>query len=307
MNIFDAHCDVIYKIWLDPTILFSNSQKLHITYEQLVESGSKVQCFAIYIPEQVRPESRFEVALEMIDIFYQKVIAPSPFLKVVKTKDDIKALKDREIGAILTLEGCDAIDNSLIKLKTLLRLGVSAVGLTWNYANSVADGILEDRGGGLSCFGKEVVNELNRSCIWTDVSHLSIKGFWDVMELAEYPIASHSNAYTLCNHPRNLNDEQIQCLIKKNGMIGVTFVPQFLRNDEEAVLRDVLKHIDFICALGGEYNLGFGSDFDGITETTYGLERYAKYDALVNCLLNYYSERQVRRFLFENFLEHFPR
>ncbi|MEH7382604.1 dipeptidase [Bacillus sp. JJ1533] len=306
MKIFDAHSDVLYKMWMDPTIDFADSPKLHITYNQLRASGSKVQCFAIYIPEGVGPESRFEVALEMVEIFYSKVIAPSPLLKVVRTKADILALEANEIGAFLTLEGCDAIDQSIAKLQTLLRLGVSSVGLTWNNANFVADGIGEPRGAGLSSFGKQVVKEHNKASIWTDVSHLSIKGFWDVMEVADYPIASHSNAITICKHRRNLQDDQIRALIQKKGMIGITFVPQFLSNHDSASIDDVLKHLDYICSLGGENHVGFGSDFDGITETTTGLENFAGYDRLVNHLLKHYSESQVKKFLFDNFVSNLP-
>ncbi|MFT4416936.1 dipeptidase [Fredinandcohnia humi] len=307
MRIFDAHCDVLYQMWLDPTIEFADSPKLHITYKRLKEIGGKVQCFAIYIPEQVRPESRFEVALEMIDIFYKRVLAPSPLLKFVRTRDDINALKDNEIGAMLTLEGCDAIDNSLIKLSTLIRLGVSSVGLTWNYANFVADGILEERGGGLSTFGKDVVRELNRSYLWTDVSHLSIQGFWDVMELADFPIASHSNSFTICKNRRNLQDEQIYALINKNGMIGINLYPPFLSTRPKITISDMLKHLDYICSLGGEYHVGFGSDFDGFSETAKGMENYSCYEVIIDSLLKHYSENQVSRFLYKNFLEHIPR
>lgn len=306
MKIFDAHSDVLYKMWMDPTIDFANSSKLHINYDRLKASGSKVQSFAIYIPEEVKPESRFEVALEMVEIFYNKVVAPSPLLKVVRTKEDILALREDEIGAFLTLEGCDAIDQSIVKLQTLLRLGVSSVGLTWNYANFVADGVGEPRGAGLSSFGIEVVKEHNKASIWTDVSHLSIKGFWDVMEVADYPIASHSNAMAICNHRRNLLDEQILALIKKNGMIGITFVPQFLSNRETATIDDVIKHLDYICSLGGENHVGFGSDFDGITETTIGLDNFSGYEGLVNKLLKYYSEIQVKKFLYQNFVANLP-
>lgn len=306
MKIFDAHSDVLYKMWMDPTIDFRNSSKLHITYDQLKATGSKVQCFAIYIPEGVKPESRFEVALEMVEIFYQKVIAPFPLLKIVRTREDILSLMEGEIGAFLTLEGCDAIDQSIVKLQSLIRLGVSSVGLTWNYANFVADGVGEPRGGGLSSFGVEVVKELNNASIWTDVSHLSVKGFWDVMEVADYPIASHSNVIEICNHRRNLNKEQIEALIKKNGMIGITFVPQFLQNQGDASIEDVVKHLDYICSLGGENNVGFGSDFDGITDTTMGLENYKGYEALINKLLKHYSEKQVKKFLYDNFIENLP-
>ena len=70
------------------------------------------------------------------------------------------------------------------------------------------------------------------------------------------PIASHSNCMKLYEHPRNLNDEQLKALIKKNGMIGVTFVPQFLTNENEANITDIVRHIEYICSLGGEYNIG---------------------------------------------------
>ncbi|MEH7239448.1 dipeptidase [Bacillus sp. JJ1562] len=306
MKIFDAHSDVLYKMWMDPTIDFADSPKLHITYNQLKASGSKVQCFAIYIPVGIRPESRFEAALEMIEIFYKKVIAPFPLLKLVRTRKDILALKENEIGVFLTLEGCDAIDQSIVKLQTLIRLGVSSVGLTWNYANFVADGVEEPRGGGLTSFGKEVVKEHNEALIWTDVSHLSIKGYWDVMEIADYPIASHSNAIAICNHRRNLQDDQIRALFQKNGMIGITFVPQFLSNNGSASTDDVLKHLDYICSLGGENHVGFGSDFDGITDTTTGLESFSGYDGLINNLLNHYSDSQVKKFLFNNFVANLP-
>jgi len=306
MNIFDAHCDVLYKMWLNPTIVFEDAKELHITGKQLKQTGAKVQCFAIYIPESVSFEGRFDVALEMIDIFYTNVIQPSNVFKHVRTRHDIENLKENEIGAVLTLEGCDPVGNSITRFKTLLRLGITSVGLTWNYANAVADGILEARGAGLSTFGREIVKEANRAHIWTDVSHLSIRGFWDVIEKAKYPIASHSNSFSICNHPRNLNDEQIKALIVNDGMIGVTFVPQFLTNKKTASITDILKHVDYICSLGGENNLGFGSDFDGIDETVNGLSNFSNYETLINELLKHYSDTLVKRFLFQNFVEHMP-
>lgn len=306
MKIFDAHCDVLYQLWENPSLNFQNSPNLHITFEKLIQSGSKVQCFAIYIPEKVRYLERFLVALEMVELFYTKVLAISPKLKLVRTKKDIEQLKDDEIGALLTLEGCDAIGKDLIKLKTLFRLGVSSVGLTWNYANDVADGSLEKRGAGLSDFGRRVVEENNAAYAWTDVSHLSEKGFWDCIEVSKYMIASHSNCYSLCAHPRNLNDEQIKALIKKDGMIGVTFVPQFLTENKVATIDDILKHLEHICALGGENNVGFGSDFDGITTTTLGLENYQGYEKLLTALSKHYSSSQIEKFLFTNFYNHLP-
>jgi membrane dipeptidase len=310
MKIFDAHCDVLLKLWSEKLfpkgVTFDSEKELHISYPKLKDTGAKVQCFAIYIPEKLKGAAKFQVALEMVDIFYTEIINAYKDVKLILTKDDIDNLKANEIGAILTLEGCDAIENDIVKMNTLYRLGVRSVGLTWNYGNAVADGVLEERASGLSNFGKEFVQTLNHFKIWTDVSHLAEQGFWDVMELSDYIIASHSNAKSLCNHPRNLTDEQIQALISKNGIIGITFVPQFLSEDANATIQDVLFHIEHICSLGGEKHIGFGSDFDGIITTVKGLESYRGYENLINTLLKHYPEETVKGFGYNNFYNRIP-
>ncbi|MBM6618366.1 membrane dipeptidase [Bacillus suaedaesalsae] len=306
MKVFDAHCDVLYKLWMNPNLDFENDPQLHTNLNRLKEGQGKVQLMALYIPEEVNYENRFEVALEMVNLFHEKVLSVHKEVKQVKTKKDIEKLGDDDIGVMLALEGCDAIGTSLTRLRTLFHLGVKSVGLTWNYSNAVADGILEPRGAGLSLFGRKVVEENNRFKVWTDVSHLSVKGFWDVLELAEYPIASHSNSISLCNHPRNLADDQIKALIEKDSMIGINFVPYFLSEKEQATIKDVLNHLEYICALGGENNVGFGSDFDGISSTVVGLENYSKYETLIEVLLKHYSSVQVEKFIYQNFLNHLP-
>jgi membrane dipeptidase len=302
MKIFDAHCDVLMKLWMNPTLCFERDDRLHVTAEALKNTKGKVQLFAIYVPESVPYEQRFDAALEMVQLFYSRIVS-IPGMKHVRTKGEIDRLKDGEVGAMLTLEGCDAIGVNIARLQTLLRLGVSSVGLTWNYANAAADGILEERGAGLSSFGKKLVEVNNEENVWTDVSHLSVKGFWDVMETAEYPVASHSNAHAICPHPRNLSDEQIKALISREGVMGITFVPHFLTEKHEASVDDVLRHVEHVCALGGEHHVGFGSDFDGIVDTPIGLHTYRGYEALVNKLLHYYSAEQVNNMLFRNFYQ----
>lgn len=303
MKIFDAHCDVLYKMWMNPQIQFYYDYRLQTNYAYLTQIGKgNIQCFAIYVPAHVQEVARFQVALEMIDIFYEKILT-QPNMKFILTSSDVLQLHEHEIGAILTLEGCDAIGNDITKLKTLYRLGVRSIGLTWNYSNLIADGILEPRGAGLSSFGKQVVKFNNEKRLWTDVSHLSEKGFWDVIELANFPIASHSNAKALAPHFRNLSDSQILALIKKDGMIGITFVPEFLTIEKNATIHDVVRQVEYICSLGGEKNIGFGSDFDGIEKTPNQLWNYSYYYILINELLKRFSEKIVKRFLYQNFLE----
>lgn len=305
MKIFDAHCDVLMKLYLDPLLSFNNSEQLHITKHSLIKNGAKVQCFAIYIPESVPPSMKFSVALKMVDLFYEKILI-EPEMKLIRSRIDLESLKDNEIGAILTLEGCDCIGHDLLKLKTLLRLGVTLVGLTWNYANMVADGALERRGAGVSSFGLEVIQLLNEKEIWCDVSHLSEAAFWDTIQAADYPIASHSNVYNLCPHPRNLKDDQIHALLKKGGVIGVTFVPQFLTTHSIASIADILKHIDYIAGLGGQHQIGLGSDFDGIDQTVHQLSSYREYHHLVNELEKRYSAHFVKGILYDNFMKCYP-
>ncbi|MFD3445542.1 dipeptidase [Microbacteriaceae bacterium 4G12] len=307
MNIFDAHCDVLWQMWRQKQqISFADDSNLHITLQGLKQGKGKIQCFAIYVPEEVPHEARFDTALQMIHIFYDEIIAKYPEMKLILTKDDVNQLQDHEIGAILTLEGCEAIGHSLTRLTALYRLGVRSVGLTWNFSNAVADGALETRGAGLSLFGKDVVEELNKHRMWTDVSHLSERGFWDVMEQAHYPIASHSNVFALRPHPRNLKNEQIQALIQKDGMIGITFVTSFLKEEKPVYIDDVIRHLDYVCSLGGDKHVGFGSDFDGIVQTVVGLGRFEQYENLVNELLKRYKEEQVMDFLYRNFVNHIP-
>ncbi|TNP10074.1 membrane dipeptidase [Bacillus cereus] len=304
MKIFDAHCDVLLQLWsAQGKRNFNDDSQLHITFEQLKRRKGSIQCFAIYVPETVAYENRFEAALQMVDIFYNEILS-LPGVKFIQTKDDINMLKQDEVGAILTLEGCEAIGKEAMKLRLLYRLGVRSFGLTWNYANLLADGALETRGAGLTNFGKQVVQELNALHVWTDVSHLNERSFWDVIEIAKNPIASHSNCMKLCEHLRNLNDEQLKALIKKNGMIGVTFVPQFLTNENEANITDIVRHIEYICSLGGEYNIGFGSDFDGILETVVNVSVYRDYENVMNELCKHYAASTVERFLYDNFVEH---
>ncbi len=304
MKIFDAHCDVLFQLWsAQGKKDFKNDPQLHITFEQLKKRKGSIQCFAIYVPETVLYEKRFEVALQMVDIFYNEILS-LPGVKFIQTKDDINMLKQDEVGAILTLEGCEAIGKDAMKLRLFYRLGVRSFGLTWNYANLLADGALETRGAGLTTFGKHVVQELNTLHVWTDVSHLNERSFWDVIEIAKNPIASHSNCTKLCQHPRNLNDEQLRALIKRNSMIGVTFVPQFLTSEKQANIADIVKHIEYICSLGGENNIGFGSDFDGILETVVNVSAYGEYENVINELCKHYAASTVERFLYDNFVEH---
>ena len=127
------------------------------------------------------------------------------------------------------------------------------------------------------------------------------------MELADYPIASHSNAKSLCNHPRNLTDEQAKALFQKGGMVHVVYNPPFIKESGNASIGDLVRHIDHFCSLGGVKQIGLGSDFDGIEQKVKNLEDASKTQNLILALLKYYKEDEVKGFAYRNFLEHLPK
>ena len=231
---------------------------------------------------------RFHFALKMVDVFYQRVIKKGKLQPVYVSQDIENLFHDNRPhrGGMLSLEGADALQGDVMNLRILYRLGLRALGFTWNHRNEAADGVEEPNPGGLSQFGRQLLVEANRLRILLDVSHLSEKGFWDVMELSETPaFASHSNCKTIYNHRRNLSDDQIKAIILKGGVIGLTFVPYFIRKGEKVRTKDLLRHLDHVLSLGGEDHIAFGSDFDGISQTMEDLQNTGDYTHLVNELL----------------------
>ena len=162
---------------------------------------------------------------------------------------------NHKAATLLAIEEGGAIDGSLEALRMLYELGVRAMTLTWSNRNDIADGVNEEcSGGGLTTFGRQVVAEMNRLGMLVDVSHIATAGFWDVIETSTKPIiATHSNAKTLCSHPRNLNDDQIKAINANDGLIGITFAGQFLEEDyNNACIDSVYRHIDYMLNLFGQ-------------------------------------------------------
>ncbi|WP_042460344.1 dipeptidase [Neobacillus dielmonensis] len=307
MNIIDLHCDVLLKLWeAKGSLRFADSPMLQANKARLYKGKIKVQCFAIFIEPNIPADLMFQAALGQINYFYKEVLGKNPGMVHIKEWSDFDRLKIGQIGAMLTLEGVEAIGNDLTKLETLYRLGVRSVGLTWNFANLAADGAEEPRGAGITRFGREIVLLNNQYQILTDVSHLSEKAFWNVMELAQYPIASHSNARELCDNLRNLTDQQARAMFQNGGLIHVVYHSPFVKQAERADISDLVKHIDHFCSLGGVKQIGLGSDFDGTSQLVLNLEDASKSQNLINELLKYYSEEEVKGFASQNFLDHRP-
>ncbi len=312
MTIIDLHCDVLMKLADgNGKYSFTNSPELDVNFERLKQGGVKLQAFALFVYPSVPSDQQFQAILDQVHYFYSEILAKHPEMKLIRKWSDLPNLKKGEIGAILTLEGVDAIGNDLNKLTTLHALGMRSVGLTWNSANLAADGVAEARNGGLSRFGRSVVEWCNEHSLFVDVSHLSVAGFWEVMELAKYPIASHSNAKAICNHRRNLDDDQIKALIERDMMIHLVFCPPFTKlggnSTGNTTINDIIRHIKHIVGLGGMNNIGFGSDFDGIESKVSKLSHAGEYQNLIEALLLEFTEAEVSGFAHQNFLDRLPK
>jgi membrane dipeptidase len=305
MHIIDGHCDAISKLLVNQYSNFYDSNVLDVTLPRLQTANVKLQCFAIYIPAQFAPYG-IQSILMSIDLYYRHILN-NPGIIPIHTKTDMSSLiTGSQIGALLTLEGVDALAGNMRYIPILHRLGLRSIGLTWNHANWAADGTGEPRGGGLTIMGKQLVTECEKLGILMDVSHLSEKAFWDLAAMANMPFyASHSNVFEICKHPRNLKKDQILEIIRIGGCIGLTFVPYFVQANKPVVILDLLRHIDYICALGGTENLAFGSDFDGIDQWIEGLEHPGQYSNLHNILLRHYKENDVQKWLYKNWYRYF--
>lgn len=304
MNWMDGHCDVLWRMWErgKKAPSFYEEDSYDVTYPRLHRSGVKCQWFALFLPPSVPAGQRFKEALKQIDYFYTYVIGTENKMVPLTSMSDIDQLNEGQCGAILHLEGAEALEGDLTNLRTLYRLGVRQVGLTWNYANEVADGIKEERNGGLTLFGREVIAEMKRLQMVVDVSHLSVRAFWEVMEIPDLAVvASHSNCRAICHHSRNLSNEQIRALIAKGGLIGLNFIPFFVNDrDEQAKADDLYRHIDHICALGGSDHLFFGSDFDGDDQKLKDLEHMGKLPTWQKKLMALYSKKEVEKWGWAN-------
>ena len=308
--IFDGHCDTILEVMNHKRSLEKKSTTGHLDIPRMKEGGVDVQFFAIFIEDIYKPERSLKRTLKLIDCFYKEIEKNQDDISLVTNYNQIEEVnRAGKIAAILSIEGGEALEGDLGALRVLYKLGVRLLTLTWNQRNQIADGIWESRtGSGLTEFGIKVIDEMNDLGMLIDVSHLLETGFWDVVKRSKTPIvASHSNCYALCPHLRNLKDEQIKALVDKGGVIGITFVPDFLTQEKrKTIVKDVVTHIDYLVEKAGIDCVGLGSDFDGTDDLPLGLEGVDKIPNITKELLDRgYKEREIEKILGGNFLRVF--
>ena len=236
---------------------------MHIDMERLCQYPSYTQVFAAFVAPEYR-DCAMERTLCILEKFHRE--AAQNGITVCKSYSDWENAKTN-VKAFLSIEGGEAI-SSLADLERLYELGVRMIAPTWNFRNHIACGVMESEDTGLTPFGRELIREMNRLGIIIDVSHLSQKSFWDICDISQKPVcASHSNSRSVKNHPRNLTDEQFVKIKEMGGVVGINFYPPFLGDD----ISDATRHIERFLSLGGEDNIGLGSDFDGVDSLPGGM------------------------------------
>jgi len=305
--VFDAHCDTICRMINEGYSLEKSNKTGHLDIFRMQEGGIDIQIFAVFIEDIYKPDRSLRRALQLINSFEQEVKKNHSYISLARNFSQLQEIKSSgKIAAVLSIEGGEVLEGELGILNILYQLGVRLLTLTWNQRNQIADGIEEARtGSGLTNFGLQVIKEMNRLGMIIDVSHLSEKGFWEVVEQSQAPIvASHSNCYSLCSHPRNLKDEQLKAIADKRGVIGITFVPRFLTEKKGKVtIEEIIKHIDYLVEKIGIDYVGLGSDFDGISEVITELSDVSRLPVFTRGLLaRGYSKKAVKKILGGNLL-----
>lgn len=237
MNYFDLHCDTPYECYYKNQDFLKNS--LAVSGEKGAKFDNWKQIFAVWIRDDAaEPYKLYNAILK-------------DFKEKLKSKPD-------NLTPYFSVEGGAVIEDDTDRLYILKEDGICALTLTWNGENRIAGGSKSDKG--LTDFGKRVIRDLNSLNMLCDLSHLNEKSFYSAIELADYPIATHSNCRTVFDCPRNLSDNQLKLIAEKGGIVGLCFYPEFLGGD---VLEKLYRNIYHMLELGMENNIAIGSDFDG--------------------------------------------
>jgi membrane dipeptidase len=201
-------------------------------------------------------------SLELLEALHSECEESPDDVRILRTRDDLDAvLAGDAIGFILHWEGVSPAE-SVSVLRLAWRLGLRSAGLTWYSTGQAADGSGSPRGAGLTAYGRELVAEMNRLGIVVDVSHLSDRGVEDVCELSTLPpIASHSNARAVFDHPRNLTDEHMRLIAERGGVVGACGYPVMLTAGERPGIAHIVRHIEHMCETIGPEHVGVGCDF----------------------------------------------
>ena len=289
---FDAHCDTIYRCLMtggEVTLDFGEDAEEqrrffarcgclrenegHIDLMRGRRFARFGQFFALFFDAADAPEDGMWAQCRRLhDRFVREMAANADLICHCRTGAEIdRAVKNGKMAALLSMEGADLIECDVHKLQTAADWGVRFLNPVWNRANALSGTNSEDRERGLSDKGRDFIRQMERCGIYADVSHLSDRGFWDLCRMTARPIvASHSNSRALCDHPRNLTDDQFRAIRDTGGVVGINFYSRFI--GRQPAVEELVRHIEHFLAMDGEKTVCMGGDLDGCEELPQGMQ-----------------------------------
>jgi len=345
--IFDGHNDLpgALRGKFDETDISRAQASLHTDIPRLFAGNVGAQYWSVWVPAELdKTGGALHQTLEQIDIVYRMAARyPDVFEMAFSAADIERIRREGKIACLIGAEGGHSMEASLGCLRMLYQLGVRYMTLTHSDTLSWADSATDDpQSDGLSQFGEEVIREMNRLGMLIDISHVSPATMKDALRVTQAPlIASHSSAYAVARHPRNVPDDVLELVAANRGVVMVNFFSGFVvpesalamadmfdarrdlrqqyEDDEEyeqafeawraahpmaaGTLSDLVDHIDHIAQVAGVDCVGLGSDFDGVSLLPEGLEDVSTYPAITQELLDRgYSEADIKKILGGNAL-----
>lgn len=298
MNIIDLHCDTLLACYRNPSYLLSSNGG-HISTDKLRNGSALAQFFAIFIsPKEKASMTPYDIFNQVYETYQAQLLLNADHIRPAFCAQDILSnVREKKISSILSVEDGVILEDRRERVQEVFEKGVRLITLTWNFENDIGFPCSEDpeeHSRGLKPFGLEVIEEMNRLGMLIDVSHLSAGGFDDVAAHSKKPfVASHSCARALCDHPRNLTDEQLKVLGNQGGVVGVNFNAAFLEaNAQRATIEQVVRHINYMVNKAGIASVGLGSDFDGI-DCELELQDYSCYPRLLDALSAHFTAHQL--------------
>lgn len=279
--VFDGHCDTAPELWMRKENIDCNTCMVSLKRAEKLEGYA--QFFAFCMAWMSTEEPAEELFRRSLDYFRKQVrMHEDRIAFCCSAPEGRKAMQEGKCAAYLSIEGAEAIGCDPGRLEDAWEMGVRMISLVWNVENELSGSCLT--GGGLTKKGKEFARRAQKLGMILDVSHLSERGFWDLMDIAEKPvIASHSNSAAIQPNPRNLTDEQFRALCETGGTAGINLYGNFLTSGSVS-FEDVRRHMDHFIEIGGEDHVALGADLDGCDNLPAGFTGVDNYNELAQYL-----------------------
>ena len=299
----DTHCDT--PMFFPQGIHFEQRDpKILVDLHKMTEGRQDATIMVAYLPQPTENPSAFADSIfDQIEVI---VGQNSDYVRIANTPRDLWMNKHQGLKSImLGIENGIAIDGKLENLQHFVDRGIVYMTLCHNGDNDICDSASKTQHThhGVSAFGEQVIKEMNRLGVLVDMSHAGEESFYQALEISSKPIVcSHSSARALCDHPRNLTDDQMRALAQKGGVAQTTIYHGFLKKDGEATINDVIAHLEHAIDVMGIDHVGLGTDFDGDG----GVRGLADSSELINftrrLLARRFSEHDIQKIWGGNFL-----